>query len=204
MRLGELDLEAAAKQAAGNWQHFSCFCWDRERVLDDPEHWAIIYTHNRDSGITDLSNADAIEKLLRRFARRAHPDVVFESHDHWAVGHVDGFSIRVFTKRGRITKAFQEYHRLVQALADYPILDEEDHSRRELEASLDGIEDAAWRLKRDYDLPVDWVSQVHEWFDDHDQAAIANRDDQGGYPTEEQLKAAFQTLGYHKTEEDAA
>ncbi len=48
--LGTLDIEAAAKQAAGNWQRFDSFVWFRDRDLDDADQWAIVYTHNRDSG----------------------------------------------------------------------------------------------------------------------------------------------------------
>jgi hypothetical protein len=68
-----------------------------------------------------------------------------EHHHHWAVGHVDGYSIRVF-RDGRITEAFEAYHALAQRLADYPVLDEEDYSRREYEATLENLPDAAWKL----------------------------------------------------------
>jgi hypothetical protein len=101
--LGELTLEDAAKEAAGNWRSWTCFVWNRERDLSDPESWAIIYTHNRDSGLLDQSNA--ISKAMERFADTDDPDVVVESHSHWACGHVDGFSIRVF-RDGQITDAF--------------------------------------------------------------------------------------------------
>ena len=166
--LGELTLEEAANEAAGNWQDFTCFWWIREREIDAPENWAIIYTHHRDSGLLDQSNAAAIGKVLQPFADADDPDVVFESHSHWAVGHVDGFSIRVF-KGGNITPAFQRYHELTISLADYPILDEDDYSQREYEATLENIPIVAWRLKDEYELPDDWVWQVYQWFSDHDQ-----------------------------------
>lgn len=110
-RLGELDLTHAAKEAAGNWQRFNCFVWFRDNELKKPEDWAVIYTHNRDSGLLDQSNAAVIRKAMMPFTDGDDPDVVFESRSHWAVGHVDGFSMRVF-KRGRITKAFRTYHEL--------------------------------------------------------------------------------------------
>ena len=163
--------------------------------IPDAENWAIIYTHNRDSGLLDQSNADAIEEALERFTQGDNPNVVFESHWHWAVGHVDGMSIRVY-RRGRITKAFKSYHALAQRLADYPLLDEEDYSRREYEATLGNLPDAAWRLKREYELPEGWEEVVYRWLSDHDCSAIENRDDQGGYPSEDQLRAAFEALGY--------
>jgi hypothetical protein len=195
--LGELSLEDAAKQAAGNWQEFHCFAWWRKDDLPDADKWAIIYTHNRDSGLLDQSNATIIEKTLQPFTQGNNPHIVIESHSHWAVGHVDGFSIRVY-KRGKITKAFREYHKLAKRLDDYPILDEEDYSNREYEASFENIADAAWRLKNEYDLPEDWQSAVYSWFADNDYSAIENVDDQGGYPSEEQLKEAFRALGYQE------
>jgi hypothetical protein len=157
--LGTLDIEEAATKAAGNWQKFTSFVWWRDRELADADKWAIIYTSNRDSGLLDQSNAAFIAKALEQFTEGDDPDVVMETHDHWAVGHVDGFSLRVF-RNGEVTDAFRAYHELAQRMDDYPILDESDYSERELEATLDNIADAAWRLKNEFDLPEDWTWQV--------------------------------------------
>src|SRR4051812_32101983 len=109
--LGEMTLEDAAAQAAGNWRRFTCFVWDRQREIDDPDAWAIIYTYNRDSGLLDLSNASVIAEAMEPFTDGDDPDVVMESHSHWAVGHVYGFSIRVY-RDGEITDAFKTHHAL--------------------------------------------------------------------------------------------
>ena len=160
--IGEMTLEEAASQAAGNWKRFSCFCWDRLRKIDDPDAWAIVYTNSRDSGLLDQSNAKAIVQALKSNSESANADVVFESHSHWAVGPVDGFSIRVH--RGeQITDAFRTYHCLMHRLDEYPILDESDYGRREYEAALENIEDAAWRFKSSYDLHDGWEAEVYEW-----------------------------------------
>ena len=84
-------------------------------------------------------------------------------------------------------------------MADYPVLDEEDYSAKEYEATITNIVDSAWRVKRDYDLPEGWEAEVYSWLSDHDQREIENRDDQGGYPSEEALRRAFDGLGYEKT-----
>jgi hypothetical protein len=198
--LGELTLDDAAKEAAGNWQSWTCFVWDRERDLDEPDNWAIVYTHNRDSGLLAQSNADAITEGMEPFTDTDEPDVVMESHSHWAVGHVDGFSIRVY-RNGEITDAFKAYHELSEQLADYPILDEEDYSEREYTATLENIIDAAWRVKGDYTLPDGWESEVYSWLSDHRSGSVENRDDQGGYPEEDDLRAAFAALGYEQVEQ---
>jgi hypothetical protein len=193
MKLGEMDLASAAKAAAGNWREFDCFCWHRRP--DDADQWAIIYTHNRDSGLLDQSNAHAIAEVLRPFPRNAVP----ENHHHWACGWVEGFSIRVF-RRGRITRAFRTYHALAQRLADYPILDEQDYSSREYEATHKNLPDAAWKIKNEYELPGNWTGAVYDWFSEHDCSAIESSDDRGGYPTEEQLRTAFEALSYNEME----
>jgi hypothetical protein len=192
-----MTLEDAARQAAGNWQKFECFCWFRESEIDDPNPWSIIYTHNRDSGLLDQSNADAIAEALEPFTGGDHPDIVTETHDHWAVGHVDGFSIRVY-RDGEITDAFRTYHDLMEQLDGYPVLDEEDYSRREYEATCENIADAAWRVKHEYTLPDGWEGAVCSWLSDHRQRAVENRDDQGGYPEEDDLREAFDALSYER------
>ena len=199
-RFGELDLGDAAKQAAGNWKRFECFGWYRESEIDDPKNWAIIYTHHRDSGLLDQSNASVIAKALAPFTDDDIPTVVMESHNHWAVGYIDGFSIRVFDNRNQITEAFRAYHHLAEQMAIYPILDEEDYSERELDAAIENITNAAWRLKDDYELPEGWEWEAYHWLSENESGEIENRDDQGGYPSEEALRRAFHALGHVCTE----
>jgi len=198
MRLGEMDLEDAAKAAAGNWRKFTCFCWNRARDLDDADQWAILYTNNRDSGLLDESNAAAIDKALGPFTQAEDSDVMAEHHHHWACGWIDGYSIRVFRDE-QITDAFKAYHALAERLADYPVLDEEDYSRRELEQTLANLPDAAWKVKHDFELPDEWENDVYHWLSDNMPGAVESRDDQGGWPTESELRAAFQALGYEQT-----
>ena len=193
--IGEMTLEEAASQAAGNWKRYSCFCWDRLHEIDDPDAWAIIYTHHRDSGLLDQSNAAAMADALRSFSETENPDVVFESHAHWAVGYVDGFSIRVY-RDGEITEAFHTYHGLMEQLDGYPVLDEADYSSREYEAALENIEDAAWRFKSTYDLHDGWEAEVYEWLSVCRPGAVANKDDRGAYPSERDLLDAFTGMGY--------
>lgn len=197
MTLGEMTLEEAAAITKGNWRDFDSFGWFRERELADPENWAIVYHSHRNSGLLAQSNANAIEAEMEQYTGNDGPDVVFESHDHFAFGHVDGFSIRVF-RNGQVTEAFGKYHEVAERLADYPVLDESDYSRREYEATLANIADAAWRLRDDYELPEDWEIEVYRWLSDNDPGAVESRDDRGGYPSEDQLRAAFEGLHYQE------
>ena len=195
MQIAELSVKDAAKAVAGNWKKFNCFVWFRRKEIPDADNWAILYTHHRDSRLLDESNATVIQQAMKPFAEGDDPDVVFESHSHWAVGFVDGFSIRVL-KRGRVTKAFRIYHELTERMEVYPILDESDYSNREYEATVSNIEDAAWRLKKDFVLPEGWAEAVYGWLSDNECGELENVDDQGGYPSEEALKRAFAALGY--------
>jgi hypothetical protein len=193
----EMTLEEAAKEAAGSWRNFECFVWHRQSEIADPDNWAIMYTHHRDSSLIDQSNSSVIEKALELFTEGDDPDVVFESHSHWAVGYIAGFSIRVF-RNGEITEAFRTYHELNERLADYPVLDEEDYSRRDVEATLGNIRDTAWQLKDEFDLPEGWASEAYDWLSENECHAIENVDDQGGCPSEEELREAFEGIGYGK------
>ena len=198
--LGTIDLEAASQKVAGNWKHFDSFVWFRDRELEDADQWAVFYTHNRDSGLIDQSNASVIAKALEPFAEGDDADVVFESHHHWAVGHVDGFSIRVF-RNGEITEAFSKYHELAERMTDSSTLDESDYSNREYDATIANIKEAAWRLKNDFDLPEGWESEVYSWLSDNKSSEVENRDDQGGYPSEEALRSAFVALRFSEEKE---
>lgn len=195
--VGSLEVAEAASEMAGNWRKFQSFVWWRATDLADAGAWAILYTHNRDSGLLDQSNAAVISKKLEPFTDGDDPDVVSERHDHWAVGWVEGFSIRVF-RDGEITAAFRAYHELVERLEDYPVLDESEYSNREHDATLQNIELASWRLRRIFNLPHDWASEVFSWFWENNQSAVENVDDQGGWPDEDDLEQAFCALGYSR------
>jgi len=196
-QLGELELEQAASKAAGNWRDFDSFCWFRKGELDDPSEWAVIYHSHRDSGLLDQSNAAVIVKAMEQFTEVDDPDVVFESHNHFAVGHIDGFSIRVF-RNGTITEAFKTYHELAERMAEYPILDEEDFSRREYKATLENIGESAWRLKPEFDLPSEWEGDVYDWLSQNRDHAVECVGDEGASPEEDDLEAAFTALGYER------
>ena len=56
----------------------------------------------------------------------------------------------------QITDAFKTYHDLMEQMDGYPILDEEDYSNREYEATLENISDSAWRVKHEYE-PARWL-----------------------------------------------
>jgi hypothetical protein len=197
--IGDLDLEDAAKEAAGNWERWNSFAWFRE--LERPEDWFIYYSHHRDSTLLDRSNCAQLDKGLRPFidAESDDPDVIEEDHSHFLVGWIRGWSVRVF-RDGEITEAFKVLHGLLERMAIYPILNEEHYSEIELDATWDNLLLAASSVKDDYELPDDWADSVYEWLSDNRPNSLESRDDQGGWPDEDDFRAAFDALGYEQLE----
>jgi hypothetical protein len=197
------DVTSAAEGLAGNWRNFDSFSWHRAYELDDADKWAIWYTSHRDAGLLAQSNEQAINKRLERFAEGDDPDLVFETHSHFAVGHVDGFSLRVCKADGTITPAFQEFCRLKEELDAYPILNETDYSEREYEATLENYREELWRLRGE--LPEGWEEKVYSWFSDNGQDEfIESRDDTGGWAPREKIIEALAALGLVPPEAEQA
>jgi len=199
--IGELDLEDAAKEAAGNWRRWDSFAWFRDGELERPEDWFIYYGHHRDSGLLDQSNSAQIGTSLKPFidADTDDPDVIEEDHSHWAVGWIKGWSVRVY-RDGQITEAFKVLHGLLERMAIYPILCEHQYCEKELAATWENIPLAAIGIKDDYELPEDWAEHVYDWLSDHRCNALESVDDQGGWPSEDDFRAAFDALEYKQAE----
>ena len=177
---------ATAALTAGNWREFGSFCWLTEPANADD--FAVVYTRHRDSGLLDQSNAAVIARELAPYFGTGDCEPLRNSH--WAVGWIDGYLIRPGSTAAEV------YENLMEQIDDYPILDEADYSDRETEATFENINEAAWSLRRKYDLPADWQSDVYEWLSNNDDSQLENADDQGGCPSEESLIAAFTALGY--------
>lgn len=174
-----------ASELVNNHARFESFGWfDRP---EDCERWTIIYTHNRDSGLLDLSNASVIDAALEPFEGS---DARQESHNHWACGWIDGWAIRVYAPDGTITPAFRAYAALKARLDDYPFLDEDDYSRREWEAALEAIE----REAPDTLGPLN-TDAVFSWLWEHEQGEVENQDDQGACPSREAIERALIATG---------
>lgn len=128
------DVVAAATKLANNHARFESFAWSTRCELESPADYAIVYLSNRDSDVLDRSNEGAILKAMASHMQSYTDGEAWEeSHNHWAVGHVDGIVIRVYAPDGSITAAFRTLHAMAMRLQEYPILDETDFSEREQE-----------------------------------------------------------------------
>lgn len=175
---------------------------------DNPEMfetWAIGPTlRTRDSTLLEESNADALLEALAEAEKAGtiEPDS-YEvlSSSHWGCGWVEQVSFRAVGPEGKPTNVFRFLKAWSDSLSNYPVADDEDYSRREYEATLENIESEG-RGVLDDNPPEDWAEQVHRWLWENDQEALENSDDRGGYPTEDQIRAAAKDLGFAEPDED--
>ena len=193
-----------ASDLAGKWTKFGSFVLDssvREHMTPESD-WAIVYFRSRDSTLMEESNADAIEKRMKPFLGWIGDgsDCDTARHSHWAVGWVEGFYLRVF-RDGKPTEAFREWAAIRSELDDYPILDDEDHSTRVYEATLDNLKEVVRIVcnKHDVEGEVD-EGDVFSWLDENDPNQLDDVDDRGGYPSEDSVLAALRALGFVKEE----
>lgn len=186
-------IDSIAQNLRGNWRKFNCFYWDNESELPDSDNWCIVYTHNRDSGLLTESNAHAIAQIMEPFLEG--DDLLVEDHNHWVVGWVAGYSIRVYKQdtKNEYTPAFLAWCDIQNRLENYPVLDEEDWSARELEACLKNIGYEGGKFVDDKYKDEDWVSEVYGLLPDNE---TQNSDGRGAYPSEESIATALYTLGW--------
>jgi hypothetical protein len=155
---------------------------------------------SRDSRLLEKSNAAALVKHLE-----SDPSLEGEwevnSANHWAVGWVDHLSFKVLDENGEPTRVFRVLEAWKERLSNYSIADEEDYSERESEATVENIEYAGKGFVSD-DADEDWPLAVYTWLSDNDQSELENRDDQGGYPSDDALKDALDALGFLEEEDE--
>lgn len=188
------NVKETAKVLAGNWKEFDSLVWWRREEVPDPENWCVCYTSSGQSGILELSNEFSIQDMLSPYARGEDPDVVFDSHKHWAVGHIEGFSVRVYRPGGTVTDAFRTVCKIREKLDNYPILDEHDYSEREFNTTLENYRHEMGKDGRN--LPDDWAAKVYDWFVDQGlEKYTENRDDNGGWAHQDKLLEALRSLG---------
>lgn len=148
---------------------------------------------HRDSGLLDNSNFETAYKMLSavnmdNWQGEESPLQIVRS-SHWAVGWVEWIAIH------KDCQALVDMgNAIVDKLDDYPILNEEHYSECEMNATYENVcqvvRYAGYSEKRAHD--------VHEWLDNNESRETENRDDQGGYPSEESVIRACKALGMRR------
>lgn len=149
------------------------------------------------SEILDDSNWESLQQGLAE-ADPTGDDYQVCSFSHWATPY------KFLTVRPG-SKAHAEAERCVAAMADYPVLDDEDFSEREYAAQCEAIEDALRPLTIEDDgAEVDSEQLAAAMFSDlweHDQSALETHD--GGCSVErDECAASLERLGYVLCEDD--
>jgi len=179
-------IEEIAKAAAGNWKKFGDFGW--HGAPDDADRYMIYNIRTRDSSLLEESNADYIERVMKKVR-----GVELQRHSHWAVGWTEALIVPVYDKKGKITAAFKKLVEIMQTKAEYQVLDEDDYSNREYDATLENIVEVGKEYVR-ADAPKNWPGLVYSYLSENDDSQIESRDDQGGYPENESVIAALHML----------
>lgn len=192
MQVGKMNnildsVESFAREMANNHAEFRDFGWYGRP--ENAEIWCIYYTHNRGSDLLEQSNAEVIKEKLQ--GEEFENDVIFQRHNHWAVGWVEGVVIRVYNEGGDITEAFKALYDIKTSLEDYPLLDEDDFSKKEYQSAIDSIGERSKFVSDN--PPDDWKEQVYSclWDSTHE---LENRDGTGAYPSDESIKETLREL----------
>jgi hypothetical protein len=132
------------------------------------ETWAIgPVIRSRDSNIREQSNADVLERELKRI-REFDDEWQIVSANHWAVGWVDHLAFHAVDDEGNPTRIFQWLTHWFGALEDYPIADDDDFSRREYEEKLSQIKDEAFRIEDGEPIgPHGFEHLVYSWLENN-------------------------------------
>ena len=177
---------------------------ERYKEIIYEKTWSLgaIFRH-RDSNLLELSNADALIKMLEEH-KDIRKDWMIVECDHWACGWVEHLAFKIFDdiETKQPSKVFKLLKQFNNELADYPVADENDYSKREYEATVENIKDCANQFELKDNLPNDWPEQCWSWFWENNQSAIENKDGNGGYPTKEEMKNCLISLDLIVKEEE--
>jgi len=177
--------EARIREVLQLPRDFAMWSDDREKFRGAGKTWSLGPTIvHRDSGIVDQSNADALSRELKRLSDLG----VFSERDwdirecsHWAVGWVKQVAFRAvdIDEDGDLhpTYVFRFLEKWFEDLREDHIADEEDYSRRQMEALA---EDLQWEYRRHVgeNAPADWSQEIagdvwHESYtSDNDRLAV--------------------------------
>ena len=102
-----------------------------------------------------------------------------------------------FPHDGQPTEAIKTWINVQYALEQYPVLDEDHYSQIEHEATCENVQMQTSYICRKHDLDYsdELAGQVHEWLSEHKPGSLESRDDQGGYPDDEEIEEALEALG---------
>lgn len=161
---------------------------------EEQPDWGVVMTFTPDTaGILDTSNWEVLQECLA-VANPSGDDYDVHSFAHWATR----FELLI-VRPG--TPAYAEAVRCVDSLANYPILCDQDYSRRECEAQSEAVSEACRGLSVTDDRGEDLTADAHEAleqriFEALYEAGHLKCSDEGCWVSDEQMSEAMTSLGY--------
>lgn len=152
---------------------------------------------SRDSRLMEASNFDIAWKRLSDAS--LHLKIEEEDNcpggdscrivteNHWAVGWVEWIAIHKSD-----TGALAEAEKIIEELENYPVLDDEDYSRREYEAAIENITDSLRMLG--YGADDNLAKDIFSWLSNNDDYALENTDDSGAWIPDDKILEAIEGI----------
>jgi len=178
---------------AGNWQHFENYLVPLSALPENPEDWAVAYTMHRDSRLLERSNAYVINQEMQRFLSEDPNQIRTWTDNHWAVGWITGYIIRVGST------AYKKYCEMLDQKEQHIVLDEDHYMKIEYEQTIQNIqEQISFIFDEDCGVAAE---EVQRWLDEEVPWELESLDDMGGCPSEESIVKAVAALRENKIEE---
>jgi len=193
-RGGDPHFQKLAEQVVAESKNIPDFFYRGDLPLG--KTWAMTFSKSAASDLGEVSNFETIQKdLEERFA----DDVTVESFSHWVVNWVERIMVRMLDEDGTVTQAGMAVLDWREKLDDYPLADEEDHSRREYEATIENIKEAASVDEAD-------AIKIYTWLANQEgsEEELDPQDGRGAWPSDDALRQAQLSLGLVEPEEGEA
>jgi hypothetical protein len=155
---------------------------------DNPDLWVMVQGIKQMMSALDECNMKSVIESLKALEDQTQ-----------VIQYRGEYAVRVLNEDGSTTVAGDRLDELMQALCDYPVLDDAAYSQWEYDNQLEIIRDTA-RGMRD-ELPENWDEQVWRWLWDNEQGSMDLATDEG-FIEEDAIQRAIVALGFNETEEE--
>lgn len=186
-----MKIETVDQTDQANWEKWSNYCpYD-----SPPANWCIKHLSVRNSGeLLPESNMAAVEKAFAPFFADGTAEKITEGSS--LVGPIDGVAFAVVLN-GRLAPVAEVWNTLARRYQQYPILDDEDYSNRELDACEEYIAGELTRCGYSGadEGKLDAACSVYRWLSDNGyDSELENIDDTGAAPSDDAITEALQGL----------
>jgi hypothetical protein len=164
--------------------------------------WYSSLGQHRDSTLLDQSNFDVAWNRLNEFSKHLtipgddnHPECdscQIIRANHWAVGWVESIIIHPSD-----VSAVKEAELIQEDMSNYPVLDDEDYSDREYQATMENILSSLRMLGFGADESLG--KNIYNWLRDNDDYSLENSDDTGAWVPDNVIMEAIEGICQKKT-----